>query len=360
MSGPSWHAEAGALAETGFRPVSVSAKRAPGAGIAEVEMSPIGIDGLASLWGDSRMGLQWTVPFVLPPWLQAWTETLGRAAEPLLLHATFQGGAVGIAPLMVHDGSARFLGDPEVCDCFDCVVAPGFETAFFKALLIHLRDMGVAELVLGPVRADSALLAAVPTVAALLELESRIRRVGESFEIELPDSWEAFLGCLTGKQRHEVRRKMRRLREAGTVELRCASLPRDIDGAMDGFLQLFRKNRPDKAAFMQAPMEDFFRSLSKRLGGAGMLRLFSLDLGGRTVASAFCIDHGSRRYLYNNGYDEGYGRLSVSLLSKILSIQDAIRAGLAGYDFLRGAEVYKGRLGGREVALHEVRLNLRA
>ncbi len=323
-----------------------------------VEMESIGLRTLSTFWGDPGSPLRWTVPFVLPPWLVAWTETLGRSVDPLVLCARVEGRVIGIAPLMIRDGTVLFLGDPDVCDCFDCVVAPGFESVFLEAALLHLKALGVAELILGPVRADSIVLGALPEVLHRLGLHPDIRRSGESFEVELPEDWESFLGRLTGKQRHEVRRKMRRFQEAGAVNLRCADRPREIAVAMEDFLRLFRLNRPEKAAFMQAPMEGFFRALAERLGDAGLLRLFSLDLERRPVASAFCLDHGGRRYLYNNGYDEHYGRLSVSLLCKILSVQDAIHAGLAIYDFLKGDEVYKERLGGREVALYEVRINL--
>ena len=35
-----------------------------------------------------------------------------------------------------------------------------------------------------------------------------------SLELDLPATWEEFLLSLTGKERHEVRRKLRRLKEA--------------------------------------------------------------------------------------------------------------------------------------------------
>jgi CelD/BcsL family acetyltransferase involved in cellulose biosynthesis len=48
----------------------------------------------------------------------------------------------------------------------------------------------------------------------------------------------------------------------------------------------------------------------------------------------------------------------VGLMCKILSIKDAIETGRKKYDFLKGAETYKYRLGGIEVPLSYCKINL--
>ncbi len=349
-------ASAGMRAGVLSGPRSIPVRDAPRA--ADLEISRIDLDRLWSVWRDPGSMLRWTCPFVLPSWLQVWTDTLGRKAEALLLAVTDRERVVGLAPLMVQDGKASFLGDPEVCDTFDCVVAEAYEPAFFEILLDHLAPTDILSLDLGPVRSDSVLIKHLPPVARSMGMEPLVERVGESFEVALPATWEGFLAQLSGKQRHEVRRKMRRLEEAGHAELRCIRSAEEVDGAMEVFFDLFKRNRSDKAAFMRAPMQDFFGALARGLAKDGMLRLFFLDLDRETVASTFCFDHQGMRYLYNNGYDDGYGALSVSLVSKIMSLRDAVSVGLGSFDFLKGAEVYKERLGGREVPLYQCRLSL--
>lgn len=324
----------------------------------DLEISRIDLDRLWSVWRDPGSMLRWTCPFVIPTWLQAWMDTLGRRAEALLLAVTDREQVVGLAPLMVQDGKALFLGDADVCDTFDCVVAEAYEPAFFEMLLDHLALKGILDLDLGPVRPDSVLIKHLLPVARSMGIQPLVERVGESFGVALPATWEGFLAQLTGKQRHEVRRKMRRLEEAGQAELRCIRFAEEVEGAMEVFFDLFKRNRSDKAAFMHAPMQAFFEALAKGLAQDGMLRLFFLDLDRETVASTFCFDHEGMRYLYNNGYDDGYRALSVSLVSKIMSLRDAVSVGLGGFDFLKGAEVYKERLGGREVVLYRCRLSL--
>jgi hypothetical protein len=63
-------------------------------------------------------------------------------------------------------------------------------------------------------------------------------------------------------------------------------------------------------------------------------------------------------YLYNSGYDPTHSYLSVGLLSKVLSLKDSIDAGRNTCDFLKGAEEYKYRLGGREIPIYSCHIAL--
>jgi CelD/BcsL family acetyltransferase involved in cellulose biosynthesis len=96
----------------------------------------------------------------------------------------------------------------------------------------------------------------------------------------------------------------------------------------------------------------FFRSLAEAMAEARLLRLYFLDIDAAPAAAVMSFDYNSTVYLYNNGYDDQYRRLSVGLLSKVYTIQDSIRRGKKKYDFLKGTEAYKHRLGGRPVQLY--------
>jgi CelD/BcsL family acetyltransferase involved in cellulose biosynthesis len=88
------------------------------------------------------------------------------------------------------------------------------------------------------------------------------------------------------------------------------------------------------------------------------LRLYFLEVAGRTVASVLCFDYLGTRYLYNSGYDAQYQELSVGILSKVFSIRTGIESGCGKYDFLKGAETYKKRIGGQERSLYRFDITL--
>jgi CelD/BcsL family acetyltransferase involved in cellulose biosynthesis len=57
-------------------------------------------------------------------------------------------------------------------------------------------------------------------------------------------------------------------------------------------------------------------------------------------------------YLYNSGYNPEYESLSVGLLSKVFCIRKSIEEGKRVFEFLKGNEIYKQRLGGKEIPLY--------
>ncbi len=304
---------------------------------------------LSSYWLDSEEPLQWRYPFVLPPWLKVWWTTFGAGWAPCIMGVRQGEELIGIAPLRVLEGEARFIGDPDVCDYLDFVVAPGRDPEFFRVLIEELRREGVRHMDLGPVRADSTVMKALPLVAERLECEFSSEREDVSYELALPANWEAYLGLLKGTERHEIRRKLRRIEEAARIEFRRVDDPREVGPSMDTFLGLFGSNRSDKAAFMTSQRTRFFRSLAESMAEAGLLTLSFLELDAKPAAAVMCFHDPSTVYLYNNGYDNRFRSLSVGVLSKVLCIREAIREGKKRFDFLKGPEAYKRRLGGKPV-----------
>ena len=167
------------------------------------------------------------------------------------------------------------------------------------------------------------------------------------------------MGMLSQKQRHEVRRKLRRIREAGEVNYRIIEDTRDAPDAIDIFLKLFRKGKVEKAFFMNTERESFFRSMAKAMAQAKLLRLGILELKALPIAAVMCFDYNNTVYLYNSSYDPQYGSLSVGVISKVLSIKESIERGRRTFDFLKGAEDYKYRLGGKEIPLHACQIVLK-
>jgi len=251
------------------------------------------------------------------------------------------------------------MGSKDVCDYLDCAVAPGKGPEFFHGLLGFLREEGVVSLNLGPVRSDSTVLTDLVPVAKQLGCEVFCMQEEVTVERDLPATWNEFLRSLSGKERHEIRRKLRRLRAAGALTFRVIEGQDEVGEATEIFLALFSRNRAEKAAFMTERMASFFRALAQAMAGEGMLRLTVLELDSVPAAAVMCFDYRSTVYLYNNGYDEQFSFLSVGLLSKVFTLRDGIQRSRGKYEFLKGAELYKFQLGGRPVPLYRCRVRLR-
>jgi CelD/BcsL family acetyltransferase involved in cellulose biosynthesis len=313
-------------------------------------------DSLESSWEDLKQRLKWDIPFMLPGWLRVWWQAFGAASE-LYLRSVREGKKViGIAPLRIKDGKACFIGNADVCDYMDFVVVPGKEKAFFTALLDHLQHEGIRELYLESLRPDSTVLTSLVGLAKSKGCEVACTQQDVSLDLDLPSTWEKYLNTLTPKQRRETGRRFRRLEEMGDTTFR--TIEHAEPDALNVFFKLLRQSRPDKAAFMTAQMESFFRALADAMAEAGMLRLGILEVSALPVAAVLCFDYNETVYLYNSGYDPQHGFLSVGLLSKVLSIKDSIARGKKRYDFLKGAEEYKYRLKGREIPIYNCKMQI--
>lgn len=310
-------------------------------------------EDIFSYWRKSSYSLRWDCFFVLPPWLKVWWNIFGSTSEIYLCAVRRAQDVIGLAPLRLKSQSAAFIGSTNVCDYQDFIVAPGKGDEFFNVLLDNLSQQGITRLDLKPLRPESMVLTKLIEVAKAKGCDVVCHPMDVTLELDLPASWEEYLLMLKGKQRHEVRRKLRRLEETGEIRYRVIEDVSDVRQEMETFFELFKSSREDKEIFMTDEMTSFFRSMTEAMAAEKMVKFYVLDLNEKAVAAALCVDYKSRTYLYNNGFDVNFSSLSVGLLCKVFSIQDSIRKGQQKYDFLKGSETYKYRLGGQEVPLHE-------
>jgi CelD/BcsL family acetyltransferase involved in cellulose biosynthesis len=307
---------------------------------------------LERYWQDSGSLLQWDCLFMLPQWLGVWWSYFGRGSNTHLYVVRQHDTPIGVAPLTVSGDTAALIGHSDLIDYSDFIVATSREQEFFSILFDHLRREGVHHLDMGRIRADSPAVSRLAECSPSLGCDISYKPVDVLYEMELPDTWEGYLARLSGGERHETRRKIRRLEGAGTVRLRVIEGKEDTLAAMETFVGLFRSNVKEKAQFMAGAVEPFFRSLAVSMADAGFLKLFFLDLDGIPAAGVMCFDYRSTVYLYNNGYDLQFRHLSVGILSKVFSIRESIVRGRTKYNFLRGMETYKRHLGGQPVTLY--------
>jgi CelD/BcsL family acetyltransferase involved in cellulose biosynthesis len=294
--------------------------------------------------------------FLHPAWLRSWLAEFGSSYEPVFLTCS-AADRLGFAPLMRRDGRLTFVGDPSICDYMDVLVDPDNVDVAFADLWQQLCGEEWSELELW------GLMASSPTRDKLraLSLESgyEIEEEQEAVapRLSLPATWEDYLGSLNKKDRHELRRKIRRCFESGAaVDFEVLTEQADVVAAMDDFLELHTRSRQDKTDFMTPEMETFFRRMASTMSAEGLIRLFMLRVNSRPAAAVLCFDAGSHLYLYNSGYDPEFSNLSVGLVSKALALRWAIEHGMSGIDFLRGDEPYKYDMGARDQEIYRLQI----
>jgi CelD/BcsL family acetyltransferase involved in cellulose biosynthesis len=81
-----------------------------------------------------------------------------------------------------------------------------------------------------------------------------------------------------------------------------------------------------------------------------------LEREGKAAAAMFCFDYEDTLYLYNSGYDPELSPLSPGIVLIGHCLQDAISRGKRYFDFMRGEEDYKYRLGGEDSPIYRIRI----
>ena len=291
-------------------------------------------------------------------WQTQWAQAFARDRRLHLLSVTdAEGGLTGLLPLYEEQpATLRFLGGVDVSDYLDVIVAAGREEEVWHVLLQH-RAAEPVEWDLHAIRATSLTPSLVPALAPAYGLQVSTTVEERCPVLPLPETWDDYLARLSRKDRHELRRKMRKLeRELPGATVRSDHGHEGWDEALSRFLRLHRLSKVGKARFMDERMERFFRDATGALAAAGWARLWFLECAGAAVASFICLEYAGTVGLYNSGFDPAHAGLAPGIVLLAHVIRDAIDRGIPTFDFLRGEEPYKQGFGPIPEDLYNVRI----
>ncbi len=311
-------------------------------------------DSLKPLWDRLLAATSTGSPFSAWDFQTIWYNILGQGA-PLHICSISKGDdLIGIAPLLQGDKSISFVGSQDVCDYLDFIIQAGREREVLAALLAHLQALSWERMELISLREGSPTLAHLPELAE--ESGWRVEVVVQDAcpQMPLPSDWEQYLARLSKKDRHELRRKLRRLQAADVVRTYLGS---DLERDMAAFLDLHKQSNEDKAEFMTPRMEEFFWKLARTFVPQGKCGIYLMDLDGQPVSAAVCFFSPREALLYNSGFRRDCSYLSVGLLLKAYCIRHAIERGIPAFNFLRGNEPYKYHLGGEDHPVYNMTIS---
>lgn len=299
------------------------------------------------------------VPFLRHEYLSAWWRTLGGGewahGELYIVTARHEDGSLcGVAPLFYtreHEGQPALLllGSIEISDYLDIITCPEHAAAFVEGLLDHLASPQA------PAWKSLDFYNLLDSSATLPALEASATRRGWAYTsqrlqhcpyIPLPGDWETYLAGIDKKQRHEIRRKMRRA-EGNEEPVRWYIVQDEasLDSEIEAFLGLMAQD-PEKNQFLTEIMRLQMRISVKNAFRAGWLQLAFLEVNGKKAAGYLNFDYKDHIWVYNSGIDFSYGPLSPGWVLLGYLLQWANENKRLAFDFMRGDEEYKYRFGG--------------
>lgn len=300
--------------------------------------------------------------FASPEWNHAWWKEFKTGKELLLLTIRRGADAVGIVPLYRKmDGSRRilrFVGGIDLTDYLGPICSLDDRAEVSEAFVEWLATTDVEW--------DEFDAHNMPVPLGFADhLVERADARGFSFTIDqeetsavlaLPSSWDEYLEGLVSKDRHELRRKQRRLARDHPDAIVRSVTEGSFELDLKTFVEMHRGAGGHKGRFMRPDVMIFFERIGWVGLAQGWLRMDVLEVANRAIAMTFGFQIERKFYLYNSAYEPDVARLSPGLVLTAKLVERAIEEGLDLFDFLRGSERYKSQLGATPVPLNNVRV----
>ncbi|MBG7609903.1 MAG: GNAT family N-acetyltransferase [Anaerolineae bacterium] len=316
-------------------------------------------NSLASEWNQLLTTSATNVPFMRHEYLSAWWHTLGGGEWPqgelyIVIAQTNDGHLLAAAPLFLTNQKSgertlMFLGSYEISDYLDFISPADQLAPFLSSLFAHLcgPDSPAWDVIdLYNILDQSNSLNELKIIAGAHNLSIDQEVMQPAPHIALASNWEDYLSGLQGKQRREIRRKMKR---AAThfepVNWYIVEQESTLDEEINAFFKLMAY-APEKDAFLTKVMISQMRSAVHTAFQAGWLQLAFIEIGGEKAAAYLNFDYDNKIWVYNSGINWSYRELSPGWVLLGHLIQWAIDNGRSTFDMMRGDEVYKYRFGG--------------
>lgn len=337
-----------------------------------IHTNPDIIEQLRPEWNALLHNSTADTPFLTFEWQKTWIDCLCSCEGEVHLLTVRDGGALlGIAPLFVltepdQDGRPRrllrLIGSVDASDYLDLIAARGCEREVLTAMLDALEQSDTWDAIdLWNVPEASLTRSLLPDLIAargwtLLDEKQVVCPI-----IHLPATFDDYVQSLDKKERHELRRKIRRAEATEGVTwyaITGQDHTHDLDEAAESFISLMMKSRSDKSDFMNDDMRRFFHQMIRATHAGGFLHLAFLEVGGVRVAAYLSFDYNRQRLVFNSGLEtEGYQALSAGIVLAARIIEEAIQCSYGEFDFLRGDEKYKYQLGAKDTWIYHVRVD---
>ena len=311
------------------------------------------IDQLGEDWDKLVEASQAPYLFVTSSWIKTWWGMFHGSAQPYVVTIVSQNALIAGVPLMRKDGVISFIGGDDLFDYHDFVISAEDKAKCYKLFGSFLLEEHWEALDFTSIPESSPTIKYLPEFFETNGFKVQILEEDVVPGLVLPETWDSFLQSLRKKDRHELRRKIRRIEDSSEYRLRSANSV-TLDEDTSTLLDLMRTSHLGKNDFLTENRIDFFRTIIKEMAELNYLRLQFLEMEGTPVAGVLGFDYGGVRWLYNSGYSLRSDSLSTGLVLKARFINEAIDLGLKYFDFMKGSEAYKYRLGGKDSRLYRI------
>jgi CelD/BcsL family acetyltransferase involved in cellulose biosynthesis len=304
---------------------------------------------LCEAWNNLVLRMENPEVFFTYQWALAASRSFHTNLSPLLflLHDSSQ--LAGVAALAIDPASPRktFFLNSATADYCDIVSAPAHRSEVLAALLEEIEKLGLTDLVLANVPADSATLQQLGSVAQSRQfyLTSRIAYNCGIVQLGGDQQRKTLLRVVSGKDREK--RGLKKLRNLGSLRVTHLTRPEEISSSVESIVsaQVLRFLASGRVSPLAGPERRIFlRQLSDLLSHAGWLKISQLEIDGHPIAWNYGFLFGGSWFWYLPTFQLEYEHASPgSCLLRLLIEEGVNDSSLRWLDLGLGDESYKER-----------------
>jgi CelD/BcsL family acetyltransferase involved in cellulose biosynthesis len=267
------------------------------------------------------------------------------------------GSLVGIAPWYVerhaiHGNVLRPLGSGHVCtDHLSLICRPDYISTVASTVADYLTENDDAwdQLELPSIdEGDEAVTLLISELEARDALVSG-QKSGNCWIIDLPESWDEYLGMISSSHRRHLRDCYKKKMESGRCQWHQVANAAEFEQAWAILVELHQRRRQqmgDAGCFASPEFVEFHHEIAHTLLDKGQLRMSWTELDCTPFTAEYHFSSPSAVYTYQSGLDADRLKESPGRLTYCLAIRKAIEEGFTRFDFLRGDEPYKAHFRG--------------
>ncbi len=269
----------------------------------------------------------------------------------------------GVVALAIDPRAPRaaFFLTSSTADYCDIVSTPENRKAVILALLEEFKKLGLSDLVLANVPANSATLKELPGVAGSQRFYVTSRTAYNCGVVQLGGEGqrETLIRSLAGKSREK--RALKRLSDLGSVKVIHLTEPEEIGRSLESIVsaQISRFLASNRVSpLVGHERRAFLQQLSDLLSQSGWLKISQLEIDGHPVAWNYGFRFGGSWFWYLPTFEMEYAHVSPgSCLLRLLVEEGAKDSSLQWLDLGLGQESYKDRYANNMRETRYVRLS---
>jgi CelD/BcsL family acetyltransferase involved in cellulose biosynthesis len=304
---------------------------------------------LSAAWNTLVLAMENPEVFFTYQWALAASRGFQNHLSTLLFLVHDFEQLAGVVALAIDPKAPRaaFFLTSSTADYCDIVSTPANRKAVILALLDEIQKLGLSDLVLANVPANSATLEELPSVAGSRRFYVTSRTAYNCGVVQLGGEGqrETLIRTLAGKSREK--RALKRLSTLGSVKVIHLTEPEQIGASLESIVsaQISRFLASNRVSPLVGPeRRAFLQQLSDLLSQSGWLKISQLEIDGKPVAWNYGFRFGGSWFWYLPTFEMEYAHVSPgSCLLRLLVEEGAKDTSLRWLDLGLGEESYKER-----------------